>query len=360
MRDRIVAILAALTLAGCGSPSPETGTAHAPDPASTKTVPAQQSSAKTGGNAASAPATPGKESPVPDVVDIVVMSPRDHATFFADEAIEFRAAAQRDDESPLDATVSWSSSIDGPLDVTNGLGYLSAGAHSLEARVKTPGHTGREEVIIAVLRRVEVVEALILGTGPLAVPPGVGRPNCLRQGQWSGWTRGSHITLELPAAMSARKVDLATRFAEAVTQASHFDLSVRVEVHEETLPRFTAGVVTFIQQDVADCPHRIACFTPAWHDDGSLASGIVHIGKAVDDTTVAHELGHALMGLCHISGAALAGDNSLMTSPPRLYSTVRPELPSRLDLLAFQTMLASGLEPGADRASLVSQGIVAP
>jgi hypothetical protein len=101
--------------------------------------------------------------PAPDVI-----RPAAGATFFSHQTIQFGAFVPDPDETIPNGSVTWASSIDGPL----GGGWsiartLSAGAHTVTVTaVDGLGATGQDSVVVTVLSGTGVPSAQILGPPP--------------------------------------------------------------------------------------------------------------------------------------------------------------------------------------------------
>lgn len=291
--------------------------------------------------------------PNPPNFQLAVSSPDEGSAWFVSEAIAFDASVLVDG-TEADVAINWTSSIDGPIQVINGIANLSAGVHSLSVSATYEGVSLTRLYPIAVVDESPVIEALILGSGQMAVEPS----GCPRPDEWTTWAQGSEIAVNLPSTLPEEKTNLVQQFAEDVVGLSSQSLNVAVNLRETVSDELVSGAINVIESDRVDCPNGFACALPRFNNDNSVDAYIIRIHTDQPAQVLGHELGHALMGLCHIEGSLVLPGNSMMSAPTEQYYQQSSGLPTRLDALAFQSVFFSGLPPGADRDDLKLAGVL--
>ena len=152
---------------------------------------------------------------------IQVISPTENSVVFSDSKVRF-AATVTQEGSNLNATVLWESSIDGPLDTSSGEADLSSGVHLLTVTVSSAASTVTSLFFISAVRRSDVVESLIFGSGVLSTL----LTGCLRRSEWVGWPRGTALTINIPDSMSSSKKSLISQFSDQVSSITNNNLKL--------------------------------------------------------------------------------------------------------------------------------------
>jgi hypothetical protein len=205
----------------------------------------------------------------------------------------------------------------------------------------------------------DYIEALFLGSGPLIPRDGV--PACVYQGRWARWTKAATVRILISTTASASTRDSVQRLADQIAVATRGEIRATMTVTADRDPLPAPGEVTMT---LHPNPVSTGC---------QFSRGCVHIGygtnvlvsaRAVLDNTVpprgwAHELGHAILGMCHVDGLLIGGaGNSMMSAGPDVFSSDISDGLSARDLLASQTVYGASLEPLASRDDFIRAGLV--
>jgi hypothetical protein len=98
-----------------------------------------------------------------------------------------------------------------------------------------------------------------------------------------------------------------------------------------------------------------------WRKQATLRAARAVLDSSVPSQGWAHELGHGILGMCHIDGFLIGGPgNSLMSGGPGVHSGALPHGLSPYDIAATRAVYAAGLEPGRGRAAFVQAGLLRP
>ena len=289
---------------------------------------------------------------------IQVISPEKNSVVFSDAAVPFEATVTQDGNI-LDATVLWESSIDGVLDTSSGVANLSPGVHLLTATVSSAESTATSSFSISAVRKSDIVESLIFGSGLLSTSPS----GCLRSREWAGWRRGSKLIVNIPGSMSSSKISLIHQFAQLVSSISNNNLIVETKIKETTSRQFETDEIDVIEDrnpQALGCFNNFACAQARYNEDGSIRYVSVVIAPDQVDSVIGHELGHAIFGFCHISGELILANNSLMSGPTEEFFAISSALPTMIDIFTVQEIFGSGLDPGATHQEAIDQGLIHP
>jgi hypothetical protein len=200
----------------------------------------------------------------------------------------------------------------------------------------------------------EYIEALFLGTGPLSPS----NPNCPGgRNTWAGWQSGTTVTVKLSTTLSSSQREAARTVLSQIESTVGERLRFNILETSETRPRPAAQELTLTQStDITrDCPPGAsACVIP--NSDAARIFRTVEgfLDSASNAPLVRHELGHGILGLCHLT---LEGDVSflgMMSAAP-----AEPVLPLA-DAEVLRLVYGAGLAPGATRASFVAAGLIQP
>ncbi|MEX0942344.1 MAG: hypothetical protein WD002_07335 [Pseudomonadales bacterium] len=292
------------------------------------------------------------------IVDMEIVSPANFSVWFDDQPITFTASVLENGVA-LNLAVVWESDIDGRLSLTNNIAMLSTGVHTIKASIREDGVIRNERSLIAVVEQSELIEALILGTGELATST-FENPSCPRDQEWGTWRSGSNILIRVSDLFETSQVEIAREFANVVNEISSNNLFVSVEEAGTTVDEYVVGEinVVLIPEDSDDCNGAGGCADHQFDSDKSIVAAVVKVRAGSDAGVMGHELGHALLGLCHIDAIKIAGDTSILASPRRAYGGESALLPTELDVLAFQSVFLSSASPGATRQDLVDIGVL--
>lgn len=195
------------------------------------------------------------------------------------------------------------------------------------------------------------LEALMLGTGPLA---DARNPGCFT-GRYMRWTESLN-TMRL--VMSSKVKDSQRAALRSVFDTYREVLGGRPMLQEEIVevvpplpPSVVAQQVGVVTVDVLETlapfcgTGSVGCFSGSGTND-TYSSGSIFLTTGASDWTAAHEAGH-MAGMCHVIGiGSLTSVMSGATSP------------TSLDRRVFETVIRSGLRPGATRADFVAKGLL--
>ena len=221
------------------------------------------------------------------------------------------------------------------------------------AYTRSGSQASAERVPLIVLSFQDYVEALLLGTGPLAQVPQQGCP--AGAGTMAGWQATSPVTVTLGASLDDEQVQRAT---STVGQADLATAGViRTMVSRSTVLHPLPGSLEIVVHQTGPAlafpcsATALGCTVPEFLGPGvfSRATVVMRRGSAL----VAHEMAHALFGLCHVS--AVAGYVSVMGGFEDFGTGLR-----EADLVALRAVYAAGLRGGATRGAFVAAGLVAP
>lgn len=223
----------------------------------------------------------------------------------------------------------------------------------ITALIGSTSHPSDGRLPLAIISLRDYVEALFLGSGPLAQSPQTG---CLTNGAMTGWPVGSHVTVTLAASLDAVQRQRATT---AVTQASEAfvgRLGAGTRESGERHPTVGPFEIVAEQSDLsvpfACSRDALGCAIPLqFASPGQLLRAqIVMNGSS---NRIGHEVGHTLYGFCHV--ATLPGFASIMGS----YDEDGRGL-SDADLEATRAVYGAGLQGGATRSEFAAAGLITP
>lgn len=200
----------------------------------------------------------------------------------------------------------------------------------------------------------DYVEALFLGTGPLAQVPQAG---CVGgEGRMAGWPANTTVSVILASSLNDEQRQRAPAVALQLPSASAGVLDAAVI--ESSDPHPSPGDLQIaVQQVDLSTPFPCsaaagACTVPLQFSSAAVLSRVSVLLRG-QNTRVAHELGHALYGFCHLSTEA--GYVSLMGN----FEDVGKGL-SEADLAATQAVYRTGLRAGATRSDFVGADLIKP
>jgi hypothetical protein len=163
---------------------------------------------------------------------------------------------------------------------------------------------------------------------------------------------------------------------DQVPTATQGAIHVSVEPTDEAALVARAGESPFAvsAEQVRECSAQGCCAPPGTiactsYEFLSGSSGLLRFSRSIyadgcgaDTAACVHEIGHAILGMCHISAEAIGGrvdPRSLMATSPEGTINLPAQLTS-CDLGAAQVIYGSALSPGATRAQLAAAGVVKP
>ena len=199
-------------------------------------------------------------------------------------------------------------------------------------------------------------EALILGTGPFTtreIRQGCGQ----RSGSWRAFPLGSTIELVFTPTVpnGARKEVIAA--AEEMIELTQGQLDFVVRDTENRSPKPRNRQVTITRQSEPAPWCERSCAIPRYLSDGSRRSTEIVVLTRASISTYVHEIGHGILGLCHIHANMLGGGPA---SIMEYYGNTFPDRMTTLDKAVVRRMYASGVQPGAGRAEMIAAGLINP
>jgi hypothetical protein len=198
----------------------------------------------------------------------------------------------------------------------------------------------------------DYVEALFLGTGPLAQSPQAGCPS--GAGRMSGWPSDARVTVTLGASLSADQQKRAAAAVSQIDQATAGVVHATTRGSDDRYPFSGTSEIVILQADPASVfpcsTEALGCTLPQFVMPGIFGS--VNIVMRGASFLVGHEVGHGLYGFCHLTHEA--GYVSVMGS------FIDTGALSEADLAASRAVYLAGLRGGATRGDFVSAGVIRP
>ena len=196
------------------------------------------------------------------------------------------------------------------------------------------------------------VEALFLGSGPLN--PGGG---CLQTGFWRAYPRGSMVRVRVSTSISGSQRTALQAFLAQVPQLTMGGLGTAFELTAEADPRAAMLEVTLTNLsdgriDQTCRPGAGGCTFLSFQAPGILGSARTVMRDRFAGAIHVHELGHGLLGLCHVDGNRVP--DALMGNPQNSGVAQLNEL----ERMAVRAVYGSALQPGAGREAFVRAGLV--
>lgn len=251
---------------------------------------------------------------------------------------------------------------------------LPAGA--LYFRVKARNDVGvsgnSSELILTRPDLQDYIEAIFLGSGPYATRSG--QPSCPRPrnvvgnpGIWAGFPRGSTVRVLLSSAITGtNRTGIQTTvdsLSETTTGAIVATLQLVAETNPEPGPDEMG--IALAPALIRECSVRgccsqtsIGCILWSFRAPGVLewSKGLFAEDAPPNPANFMHELGHGILGMCHIEAEPIGGgQNSLMSEGQGIVSNTGL---SSFDKEAARTVYGSGLNPGASRDQFRSAGLI--
>jgi hypothetical protein len=239
----------------------------------------------------------------------------------------------------------------------------------LYARVYAQGASGKSpasaEALLGSYDPREIIDAMLMGSGPLAVS---GNAGC-RGGVMEGWPWGTTVRVQTAAGLSTSHQTAATDTAAQIASMTTGQVNATLQpVGDPGGTAFNPGADTILirqgtEQEVRDqcrCTSCVGCATSYYR--GSFKAAVyVQVGPTTTGPTTAHEIGHGI-GLCHIISAA--GFNPPLTMGVTTDGVFSPSGRSaRQDpvaVKAMETVYAAGMQAGESRSRFASLGLVPP
>jgi hypothetical protein len=239
----------------------------------------------------------------------------------------------------------------------------------LYARVYAQGAGGKSaasaEALLGSYDPREIIDAMLMGAGPLAVS---GNSGC-RGGIMEGWAWGTTVKVQTAAGLSASHQTAAGDTAAQVASMTAGQVNAVVQsVGDPGGTAFNPGADTILirqgsAQEVRDqcrCTSCVGCATSFYR--GNFKAGVyVQVGPTTTGPTTAHEIGHGI-GLCHIISAAGFTPPLTMgvTTDGEFSPTGRSSRQDAVAMKAMETVYAAGMQAGETRSRFAALGLVPP
>ena len=259
------------------------------------------------------------------------------------------------------------------------LGIFEVATASFDYEKLTPGpayarvRTRIEEVVSDPSSEVSVhyfdildyIEAIFLGTGPLT--PTNGDHGCSATGWIRGFRRGSVVKVVASTSMSPSRLAAVQTVVHQTPYVTAGAIGASFTVTEDPDPRPGSGEVTIAAHPTPStqrCPHDGGCalhtfLNPSAPGEYVSTRALVHPHYPMN--SYAHEMGHGVLGLCHVDGNLIGGpDKSLMSSGPGVYATSMAGGLTTYDIAALRAIHQAGIRVGDRRSHLVAAGLVNP
>jgi hypothetical protein len=212
----------------------------------------------------------------------------------------------------------------------------------------------------------DYIEALFLGTGPLS--PTDGNHGCSATSVVRGAPAGTTVDVIASAATLSSSELSAIRATTAQTSyATAGTLGARYSETQDSDPvptRDQMTVTIYPNATSQGCPSNAGCALHHWLSGAS--AGLYFSSRALlsdghPARATSHEIGHGVIGLCHVDGTRIGGARfSLMSAGPGIYSgDIAPRL-SDYDLAASRAVYQAGIKPGDRRDRLQALGLIKP
>jgi hypothetical protein len=239
----------------------------------------------------------------------------------------------------------------------------------LYARVYSQGAGGKSaasaEALLGSYDPREIIDAMLMGSGPLAVS---GNAGC-RGGIMEGWAWGTTVKIQTAAGLSTSHQTAAADTAAQIAGMTTGQVNATLQsVADPGGTAFNPGADTILirqgtAQEVRDqcrCTSCVGCATSFFR--GNFKAAVyVQVGPTTTGPTTAHEIGHGI-GLCHIISAAGFTPPLTMgvTTDGEFSPAGRSSRQDAVAVKAMETVYAAGMQAGESRSRFASLGLVPP
>jgi hypothetical protein len=218
------------------------------------------------------------------------------------------------------------------------------------------------EVLVGSVDPRDLIEALLLGSGRLAVAGNVG---CIG-GRMQGWRPGVRLSVLVASNVSDALLAGAQQTAPQFQTATRGQTQAAIVRVSDAAPRPGVDEVAIRAASQAEVdaicrnPGVRGCAPQTFAGPYFRSVEIVYAPSA-EAATVAHELGHAL-GLCHaIVAAGVQPPLTMGVTPDGVFSPVgRQSSLEPASVKASETVYAAGLLAGSGRTQFEAAGLVRP
>ncbi|MGS2724874.1 hypothetical protein ACVBEJ_14130 [Porticoccus sp. GXU_MW_L64] len=273
-------------------------------------------------------------------------------------------ASDPEDGNLTGSALRWNSDLEGELGegavITTVLSF--EGEHDIAlTATDSGGSADTANTNILVLEENAVLEALLLGTGPL-IPQNASF--CPFPGVVSAFPSGTAIRIVVSDTLTeAQRADIENNLP-LVAEASNGALSATMVSTANIDPLPAANEVTVT---VGTPPANLGCLPQGctiltFNGPGVITAARVVLPDNQLSQGFAHDvIGHGIFGLCHIDGNQIGNPrNSLMSFGDDIFTSSISGTLTGIDSLVIGRYFASGLQPGATRQDLVNAGLLSP
>lgn len=212
----------------------------------------------------------------------------------------------------------------------------------------------------------DYIEALFLGTGPLA--PRDGNHGCSATGWVRGFAPGTDVPVLVSTTVSTDKATAIRGVIGQVSQATTGAVRARYTETEDPNPlptRDQATSTTHPSPSTQGCGNDAGCTIHAFADNARpgrfISSRAVQPAGQTPEAYAHDAVGHGVLGLCHIDGQLIGGArNSMMSAGAGVFSADIARSLTAYDLAAAQALYAAGIRPGDQRPDLLRVGLIDP
>lgn len=248
---------------------------------------------------------------------------------------------------------------------------LRAGRSYVRVKARnSSGTSGASVEVTFVLPNLgDYVEVLFLGSGALI--PVSNDPNlaCSRRGIFSGFPRGTTVRNRASAQLPAHGLDSIRRVLNQIPLATAGRLAATFEVVAEDAPTPRDNEMVHVAlrsaaEVTAACNSLVgsACIG---YNERPFPGGIIRWSAGYYDINISfnqpfsHEIGHGILGMCHINADAIGGgEHSMMSQGPPGVNSNQLDRLSPFDIEALQAVYGSTVNPGARRPEFVAAGLI--
>lgn len=222
----------------------------------------------------------------------------------------------------------------------------------VHARVGMTVSSLSSEASTDVYRLREAIDSLLLANGRMSP---VGNNGCGSPDRMRGFISGNHVTVLAGSGVPDDRLSVISEFLGRVPGYTNGRLTSSVIRVSEAVP---VAATNQISVTVGD-PTSIGCTSSAGGcfrafvralGEGYFRAEIV-VRAGTTENIYRHELGHALIGLCHIDAGSLGGNVSLMT--PIVFNDISP-----VDQAVMRSVFQTSVQAGQDRAAFIAAGLV--
>ncbi len=210
-----------------------------------------------------------------------------------------------------------------------------------------------------------LIDGLLVGHGPFDPGNIADCPWEAGTNRWVGFPRGTNVRVRVSLNVYREAREGIAAVVRQAATATAGNISATFEETTESDPVPQAGEVTVTP--MAD-PSSRGCLNPlsgcvayTWRSPGVIDRSAIYVRSGYEVGGYAHEIGHALYGLCHVDGNRLGGPrNSLMSVGAGIFAGSNSPTLTAQDIAAIQAAYSTTLNPGADRDAFVRAGLSIP